>query len=59
MRTEEDLNPKWIVEKILDHEIYRCPSCKKEADYFVDGVGDRWHKEMPNYCPHCGERLTP
>lgn len=58
-KKENDLKPKWIVEKVLDREIYKCPNCKEYADYFVDGVGDRWHKEMPNYCPNCGERLTP
>lgn len=55
--------PEWIdeaseVELESGHHSYRCPNCKKQPDYFIDYLGDLWHKEEPNYCPNCGERLT-
>lgn len=63
MRNIEDLKPKWIdevgeVDRQDGKHFYICPVCRKAASYFLED-DDCFHAEMPNYCPYCGERLTP
>ena len=63
MRTAEELRHKWLdvvgeVDKQDGKHYYVCPFCKSGASYFIED-DDVFHEKMPNYCPNCGNRMTP
>lgn len=50
----------WIIEVDILNRVHncRCSICGKDLRDYFEGTEVWWLGKLPNYCPHCGEKMS-